>query len=137
MDLIADFDTGRKYSLFDRVALENRLTDILGVPVDLSPAATLKDPVRRKAAREAVLAFGESSLPLRDIVASIDAIESFTAGMDFEAFRADAKTMAAVERVNFRSAGLAFSLEDCRCFLRQTGPGWRRHRRVMSAILPN
>ncbi|HUI43977.1 MAG TPA: nucleotidyltransferase domain-containing protein [Terriglobia bacterium] len=57
VDLIADFDAGRKYSLLDRVALENRLTDILGVPVELSPAATLKDPVRRKAAREAVLAF--------------------------------------------------------------------------------
>jgi uncharacterized protein with HEPN domain len=44
------------------------------------------------------LPFREPSLPLRDIVASIDAIESFTEGMDFEAFRADAKTIAAVER---------------------------------------
>jgi len=57
VDLIADFDDARKYSLLDRVALENRLSEILGVPVDLSPAATLKDPVRRKAVREATLAF--------------------------------------------------------------------------------
>jgi uncharacterized protein len=57
VDLIADFDSAREYSLLDRVALENRLTEILGVPVDLSPAAALKDPVRRRAAREAVLAF--------------------------------------------------------------------------------
>jgi uncharacterized protein with HEPN domain len=35
---------------------------------------------------------------LRDIVDGIDAIELFTAVMDFEAFRADAKTIAAVER---------------------------------------
>jgi uncharacterized protein len=57
VDLIADFDTTRKYSLLDRVALQNRLTEILGVEVDLSPAAALKDAVRRNAAREAVLAF--------------------------------------------------------------------------------
>jgi uncharacterized protein with HEPN domain len=44
------------------------------------------------------LPFREPSLPLRDIVASIDAIESFTEGMDFEAFRADAKTVVAVKR---------------------------------------
>jgi uncharacterized protein len=57
VDLIADFDSGREYSLLDRVALENRLSEILGVPVDLSPAAALKEPARRRAAREAVLAF--------------------------------------------------------------------------------
>jgi uncharacterized protein len=57
VDLIADFDTSRKYSLLDRVALENRLGDILGVPVDLSPAKALKEPVRQRAVREAVLAF--------------------------------------------------------------------------------
>jgi uncharacterized protein len=57
VDLIADFDDARKYSLLDRVALENRLSEVLGVPVDLSPAVTLKDPVRRRAVREAVLAF--------------------------------------------------------------------------------
>jgi uncharacterized protein len=53
VDLIADFDAARKYSLLDRVALENRLAEILGVPVEVSPAAALKDSVRR----EAVLAF--------------------------------------------------------------------------------
>ena len=57
VDLIADFDAAREYSLLDRVALENRLAEILGAPVELSPAAALKDSVRRKAAREAVLAF--------------------------------------------------------------------------------
>jgi uncharacterized protein len=57
VDLVADFDSAREYSLLDRVALENRLSEILGVPVDLSPAAAVKDPVRQRAAREAVLAF--------------------------------------------------------------------------------
>ena len=35
---------------------------------------------------------------LRDIRDAIDMIERFTEGMDFEAFREDPKTVAAVER---------------------------------------
>ena len=35
---------------------------------------------------------------LRDICDAIDMIERFTEGMDFEAFREDSKTVAAVER---------------------------------------
>jgi predicted nucleotidyltransferase len=57
VDLIAEFDTAREYSLLDRVRLENRLADMLGVKVDLAPARMLKDDVRERAAREAVLAF--------------------------------------------------------------------------------
>jgi predicted nucleotidyltransferase len=57
VDLIADIDTSRRFSLLDMVGLENRLSDLLGVHVDLSPAHVLKEPVRAKAAREAVLAF--------------------------------------------------------------------------------
>ena len=54
---LAEFDGGREYSLLDRVRLENRLADLLGVKVDLSPARMLKEGVRERAAREAVLAF--------------------------------------------------------------------------------
>jgi predicted nucleotidyltransferase len=57
VDLIAEFDAGREYSLLDRVRLERRLADLLGVKVDLAPARMLKDGVRERAAREAVLAF--------------------------------------------------------------------------------
>ena len=57
VDVIAEFDPGRRLSLVDMVAIENRLTDLLGVRVDLSPAKTLKEPVRYNAKREAVLAF--------------------------------------------------------------------------------
>ena len=57
IDLIAEFEPERRYTLIDMVHLENRLRDLLGVRVDLSPAHTLKDPVRRKAELEAVLAF--------------------------------------------------------------------------------
>ena len=54
---LAEFEPGRRLSLVDMVAIENRLTELLGVRVDLSPAKTLKEPVRDKAKREAVLAF--------------------------------------------------------------------------------
>jgi predicted nucleotidyltransferase len=57
VDLIAEFDVARKYSLLDMVGLENRLSDLLGLSVDLSPAHTLKGPVAERAEREAVLAF--------------------------------------------------------------------------------
>jgi len=57
VDVIAEFAPGRRLSLLDMVAIENRLTDILGVRVDLSPAKSLKEPVAARASREAVLAF--------------------------------------------------------------------------------
>jgi uncharacterized protein len=57
VDLIADLDPEKSLSLLDMVGLENRLSDLLGVPVDLSPAHTLKAPVAAKAAREAIFAF--------------------------------------------------------------------------------
>jgi hypothetical protein len=57
VDIIAEFDPSRRLSLLDMVAIENRLADMLGVRVDLSPAKSLKDPVAAKASREAALAF--------------------------------------------------------------------------------
>lgn len=42
--------------------------------------------------------FREPRLSLRDNSDAIDMIEEFTHGMDFDAFRSDAKTSAAVER---------------------------------------
>ena len=57
VDLIAEFDATIPLSLLDMVGLENRLADLLGVAVDLSPGKMLKEPVREKAVREAVFAF--------------------------------------------------------------------------------
>jgi uncharacterized protein len=57
VDIIAEFDSSRRLSLLDMVATENRLADMLGVRVDLSPAKSLKDPVAAKASRGGVLAF--------------------------------------------------------------------------------
>jgi len=44
------------------------------------------------------LPFREVWLPLQDILDAIGQIKDFTAGMEFDAFRADSKTVAAVER---------------------------------------
>jgi predicted nucleotidyltransferase len=57
VDLIAEFDTTKHLSLLDMVGLENRLSDLLGARVDLSPEHTLKQPVAERAARESVRAF--------------------------------------------------------------------------------
>jgi len=57
VDVIAEFAPGRRLSILDMVAIENRLADMLGVRVDLSPAIGLKEPVAAQASREAVLAF--------------------------------------------------------------------------------
>ena len=42
--------------------------------------------------------FDNAVSALRDIADAIDSIQQFTEGMDFEAFRQDLKTIAAVER---------------------------------------
>ncbi len=42
--------------------------------------------------------FRDAWLSLQDILDAIQQIQGFTAGLEFEAFRVDAKTMAAVER---------------------------------------
>jgi uncharacterized protein with HEPN domain len=44
------------------------------------------------------LSFRNAKLCFRDIFDAIEMIEQFTAGMNFEDFRADPKTIAAVER---------------------------------------
>jgi uncharacterized protein with HEPN domain len=44
------------------------------------------------------LPFREPSLSLRDISEAINLVDDFVSGMDFDAFRQDPKTIAAVER---------------------------------------
>jgi len=57
VDLMAEFDSTKKMTLFDMVGLENRLSDILSIKVDLTPANTMKARVRGRALQEVVLAF--------------------------------------------------------------------------------
>lgn len=57
IDLMADLDQTKSYTLVSVGRLETRLRDILGVKVDLSSADWMREPVRTRAIREAVLAF--------------------------------------------------------------------------------
>ena len=57
IDLLADFDKSKRLTLVTVGRLQSRLTDLLGVNVDLSAEEWMKEPVRKRALREAVLAF--------------------------------------------------------------------------------
>jgi len=57
VDLMAEFDAARKFSVLGRVHLENRLADLLGAKVDLAHTPMLRDGIRERATREAVLVF--------------------------------------------------------------------------------
>ena len=57
VDLMAEFDAARKYTVLDRVHLENHIADILGAKVDLAHMPMLRDGIRERAVREAVLVF--------------------------------------------------------------------------------
>jgi predicted nucleotidyltransferase len=57
IDLMAEFEPSRRRTLITMVRLENRLSDLLGVKVDLSLAQAMKDKVRARAMREAISAF--------------------------------------------------------------------------------
>ena len=57
IDLMGDFDGARGLTLFDMAGLEMRLGEILETRVDLSDRHMLKEPVRLRAEREALVAF--------------------------------------------------------------------------------
>jgi len=57
VDLLADFDKTRRYTLLTMGRLESRLADLLGTKVDLSSPEWLKDSVSDQVLREAIIAF--------------------------------------------------------------------------------
>ena len=57
VDLMGDFDRAKGLNLFDMVGLESLLTEIVGARVELFDRQMLKQPVRFRAEREAVVAF--------------------------------------------------------------------------------
>jgi hypothetical protein len=57
IDLLAAFDAGREFSLLDIIGIENRLTDLVGHPVDLVEEGTLGPRVEKNVNCEIVRAF--------------------------------------------------------------------------------
>lgn len=57
VDLLADFDKSRQYTLLTMGRLERQLADWLGANVDLASPDWLRDPIRDRVLKEAVVAF--------------------------------------------------------------------------------
>lgn len=57
VDLMAEFDLGKKFTLFSLSGVRSRISDILGAPVDLAERRMLKDEVKARAEREAIVVF--------------------------------------------------------------------------------
>ncbi|MHB1700176.1 MAG: nucleotidyltransferase family protein [Acidobacteriaceae bacterium] len=57
IDLLADFDKSRRMTLVKVGSLQGRLEDLLGANVDLSSPEWMKEPIKSRAMREAILAF--------------------------------------------------------------------------------
>lgn len=57
VDVLADFDRSKRLTLFSLAGLRLRIVDILEMPVDLADRRMLKDQVKARAEREAVLVF--------------------------------------------------------------------------------
>lgn len=57
VDLMADFDKSMRLTLVKIGSMQHRLSEWLGVEVELSSANWLREPVRSRAMREAVVAF--------------------------------------------------------------------------------
>jgi predicted nucleotidyltransferase len=57
VDLLADFDKTKRYTLLTMGRLESRLADLLGTRVDLSSPEWLKESIKNRVLREAIIAF--------------------------------------------------------------------------------
>jgi hypothetical protein len=57
VDLLADFDMTKRYTLLTMGRLESHLADLLGTRVDLSSPEWLRESVKEQVLREAVIAF--------------------------------------------------------------------------------
>jgi predicted nucleotidyltransferase len=113
VDLIADFDSKRRFSLIDMAHLQGRLENLLGVPVDLSPAPRRsRNRSGRGSNERRYLPFKNPSAPFRDIVARIEKTERFVAGIDRVAFREDEKQFLLGSRSCRKSARLRFALTN-------------------------
>jgi hypothetical protein len=57
VDLLADFDRSARMTLVKVGSLQERLSHLLGAPVDLSSPEWMREPAKSRALNEAVIAF--------------------------------------------------------------------------------
>lgn len=96
VDLLVEFS--RPIDLFALVRLQTYLEDVLHCAVDLGTLDSLKPQLRPLVEQDIILIMTPRDWKLRvqDILQAIAEIQTFTAGMTFEEFQADTKTIRAV-----------------------------------------
>ena len=117
VDLLVEFQEEKRLGLFELVGIQQRLEGLLGRDVDLVMPKELKPRLRDRILKEVVPAL--PALPpvdwqcsdreitynmprkdwkiyIEDILEAIGDIQSFTAGIDWETFRTDKRTINAV-----------------------------------------
>jgi hypothetical protein len=57
VDILADLDESKRFTLVTLGRLESHLSDLLGVKVDLSSPDWMREPIRERVLREAVRVF--------------------------------------------------------------------------------
>lgn len=57
VDLVTDFDRKRRLTAFDKAGLEVRISEILHIAVELCDCRIIKDDMRVRVEREAVVVF--------------------------------------------------------------------------------
>ncbi|QHN02499.1 nucleotidyltransferase [Granulicella sp. WH15] len=57
IDLMADLDPAMKVTLFTLGGLQHQVNTLLGTEVDLTFTAMMREPIRQRALREAIIAF--------------------------------------------------------------------------------
>jgi predicted nucleotidyltransferase len=57
VDLLADYDRTRKFTAFDKAGLEVEIAELLKLRVDLCDRRLLREELRARAEREAVIVF--------------------------------------------------------------------------------
>jgi len=57
VDVLADFDRSKRLTLFSLAGIRLRMVDILRMPVDLADRRMLREHVRARAEREALVVF--------------------------------------------------------------------------------
>lgn len=102
LDVLVSFAPGRTPGLLKFVNLQNHLSDLLGIEVDLVMKQALKPRLGRHILRagklSSLMAEREVLDYLQAIVEAMKKIDRYTEGMSQEAFYADDKTVDAVIR---------------------------------------
>jgi predicted nucleotidyltransferase len=99
IDLAAEFDPAARMDLLRLSAVERRIAELLGSPVDLLPEPVEKRRLQDQINRDrGVPSKHDPVASLADILENLERIEGYVAGLDREAFGGDTLRRDAVER---------------------------------------